>query len=77
MNSVGPGAKGKRSWKKKNSEPPVGWQQKVFYRCKKQDAKLYALMNEAYIIFQTQEVLMQSMHTYSTQLNEGMNLDVA
>ena len=50
---------------------------KLYYRNKEKDAALYDMMKNAYATFQRKEVLMQSMHTYSTQLNEGMNLAVA
>eukprot|EP00957_Ditylum_brightwellii_P020302 1532318-Ditylum_brightwellii.AAC.1 len=51
--------------------------QTVYYRCKENDAALYALVKNADATFQCKEVLMQSMHTYFTQLNEWMNLAIA
>eukprot|EP00957_Ditylum_brightwellii_P115262 8789470-Ditylum_brightwellii.AAC.1 len=50
---------------------------KVYYRNKEKDAALYDLMKSAYATFQCKEVLMQSIHTYSAQLNKGMNVAVA
>eukprot|EP00957_Ditylum_brightwellii_P039491 2987531-Ditylum_brightwellii.AAC.1 len=34
-------------------------------------------MKDAYATFQRKEMLQQSVHTYSMQLNKGMNLAIA
>ena len=50
---------------------------KGYYRCKKEDAKLYEKMKEKYSKYISEQFLEQCCHQYDTQVNEGLNRSVA
>ena len=47
-----------------------------FYRCKKKDKKLYEQIWKVYAPFTTPKRLQESLHSFDTQRNEGMNTSV-
>eukprot|EP00957_Ditylum_brightwellii_P102121 7784653-Ditylum_brightwellii.AAC.1 len=49
----------------------------IIYRYRQRDVNLYKIMREAYVIFQTKEVLEQSHCPFDMQKNKGMNLTAA
>ena len=47
-----------------------------FYRCKKKDKRLYEKNWITYAPFTTPKRLQESLHSFDTQGNEGMNTSV-
>ena len=64
-----------------DNEPPVDptddRNKKTYYRCKVEDEKLFTAMKEKYTKYISQEYLQHCMHSFDTQINEGMNNSVA
>jgi hypothetical protein len=50
---------------------------KQYYRCKQRHAKLYEQLKEVFDEFTTEERLLECLHWYDTQVNEGMNNAIA